>query len=442
MANLYVRSTDGSDSDNGSTWALAKATITGAAAIDVAGDSIYVSQSHAESTAAALSPNWAGNVVSPSRIVCVSDAAEPPGALATGASITTTGLSNMTLGPASAYLYHYGLNFIAGSGATGTVTLSPCNTSARVIFESCSFQLATTGASARISPGGNSGLATYRNCGFKFAHVDQGFSLSGGGAVVRFEGGSLLAGGVSPTTLIPVSAGACIVDFDGFDFSNAGAALNLAAVATNGMRVTLRNCRLPASWSGALNTLIPGAGALWEMFNCDAGDTRYRYRRAEEFGTIQDEGTVKRTGGASDGTDTFSWKLVTRANAEYPLNVLATPELVQWNETTGAPITVTVDLVHDSVTALKDNEIWLEVQYLGTSGVPLGAFIEDRAVLLATAADQASSSATWTTTGLTNPNKQKLAVTFTPQEKGFLHAVVKMAKASYTAYVDPMLQVS
>jgi len=37
MTQLYVRSTDGSDSDNGTTWALAKATATGAAAIEAAG---------------------------------------------------------------------------------------------------------------------------------------------------------------------------------------------------------------------------------------------------------------------------------------------------------------------------------------------------------------------------------------------------------------------
>ena len=36
----------------------------------------------------------------------------------------------------------------------------------------------------------------------------------------------------------------------------------------------------------------------------------------------------------------------------------------------------------------------------------------------ASAANQADSSETWTTTGLSAPVKQKIAVTFTPQEKG------------------------
>lgn len=37
MADLYVRSTDGSDTDNGTTWALAKAGLSGAAGIDAVG---------------------------------------------------------------------------------------------------------------------------------------------------------------------------------------------------------------------------------------------------------------------------------------------------------------------------------------------------------------------------------------------------------------------
>ena len=33
MANIFVRSTDGSDADSGATWALAKAPLTGAAGV-------------------------------------------------------------------------------------------------------------------------------------------------------------------------------------------------------------------------------------------------------------------------------------------------------------------------------------------------------------------------------------------------------------------------
>ncbi len=65
-----------------------------------------------------------------------------------------------------------------------------------------------------------------------------------------------------------------------------------------------------------------------------------------------------------------------------------------------------------------------------------------RATPLTTPADQTAGSATWTTTGLTNPNKQRLVVTFTPQKKGWMIGRVYLAKGSKTIYVDPKRQAS
>jgi len=118
-------------------------------------------------------------------------------------------------------------------------------------------------------------------------------------------------------------------------------------------------------------------------------------------------------------------------------------EIVQWNETVGSAITATIEIVHDSVTNITDQQIWMEVQYLGTSGTPLALFVDDAAAdYITAAADQADSSASWTTTGLTNPNTQKLVVTFTPQEIGIIRCRVVLAKPSYTIYVDPLLTVA
>ena len=161
------------------------------------------------------------------------------------------------------------------------------------------------------------------------------------------------------------------------------------------------------------------------------------------MGSIKSETTIVKTSGASDGVTPLAWKMVTTANAEYPLLPLESGETTFWNDTTGVAKTLTVDIIHDSLTALKDDEVWLEVQYLGTTGFPLGSFINDcKAGALTTAAAQTASTATWTTTGLTNPNKQKLEVTLTPQEKGYYIARVNLAKQSYTIYTDPLIVVT
>lgn len=425
-----------------STWANATVDLTRAAANDAAGDTIYVSHQHAESTAAVVSLSWAGTIASPVRVLCVNDGAEPPTALATTASVMTTGNNNIVWGSGvSQTTYCYGITFTPGSGATGTASFS---TEGAHVFESSDIVLSSTGAVSRIHlQNGSSTQTSWVNCGYKYGNAAHGLSINTAGCVVDTKGGSLLAGGTSPTALLVTLQAGSTVSIDGLNLTNASSSLNLSSVNTASCNVVFRNCRLPASWSGSLHSGTPGHGSVFEMFNCDGGDTNYRYRKAAEFGTIQEETTLVRTGGASDGTTAYSWRLVTNANAEYPLLTLDTPEIVRWNDTTGSAITVTVEILHDSATNMKDDGVWLEVMYLGTSGVPLGSFTDDAAAdVLATAADQTASSTTWTTTGMANPNKQKLSVTFTPQEKGFIHAVVKCALASKTLYVDPMITVS
>ncbi|NIT14586.1 MAG: hypothetical protein GTN99_10200 [Candidatus Dadabacteria bacterium] len=211
-----------------------------------------------------------------------------------------------------------------------------------------------------------------------------------------------------------------------------------------GNHLIMRNSKLPASWAGSFTSAAPTSpGTEILINNVDSGDTNYKLYRETIYGTIVDETTIVKDSGASDGTTQLSWKMDGGSNPEWNFFTLITPEIVKWNETTGSSITVTVDFIHDSLTALQDDEIWLEVQYLGTSGFPLSVFVDDAASdYLATPANQTASSSTWTTTGLTNPNEQELSVSFTPQEKGFIHAKVHLAKASYTVYVDPELSIT
>lgn len=336
----------------------------------------------------------------------------------------------MTFGSTSQYVYAYGLTLRSGVGATTTL-----NTSAQFngILESSVLECASTGASCRVA------LAptNYKwaiNCSFKFANTSQGVNLGS----ARIVGGSIASGSSAVTEFIKSGGNGSLID--GFDFSNADAALNISAVSN--YVLVVRNCKLPASWTGA-PVGTPSVGQEVRLYNCDNGDTNYNLWIRTYYGDIVDETTLVRSGGASDGATSISWKMTSGADVEFPNQPLYSDAIVRWNETTGSAITVTVEILHDSATNLKDDEIWLEVMYLGTSGVPLGSFVDDaKADVLATAADQASSSASWTTTGMSNPNKQKLSMTFTPQEKGFIHATVKLAKPSYTVYVCPKLDVS
>jgi hypothetical protein len=121
--------------------------------------------------------------------------------------------------------------------------------------------------------------------------------------------------------------------------------------------------------------------------------------------------------------------------------VLRTDEILVWNETVGSPVTIHCHTVTDGVT-LTDADCWLEVQSLSTSGFPVSSFVSDSAGVLASASNQDSSTETWTTTGLTSPIRQRLSVTVTPQEKGWISAVVRVVRPSTTIYVCPKAEVA
>lgn len=441
MANLYVRSTDGSNSDNGTTWALAKATIAGASAIDAAGDVIYVSDAHAESGASA-SHAFAGTNANPVRVIGGDDAAEPPTSVSAAPTLTVSGTTFSWQGA----VYTYGINFIFTSASGWAPTFNDSG-GFKQLMDTCSIHLDGANGGQSLIFGTSTGYTTGEceliNCTFRFAATGQRI-VPYRDLIIR--GGSWESGGTSPTAVFTLGTSARPANLlvEGFDFSNLSSSVVLVGTMNEGGTLaTFRNCKLPASWSGTLGTSGQyKLGSRLTMHNCSAGDTNYSLWIEDYAGTIRHETTIVRTGGASDGTTGLSWKMVTSANVAYPANALASPEAVRWNDATGSAITVTVEVVTDNVT-LTDAECWLEVQYLGTSGFPLSLFARDvKADVLATAANQASSSVTWTTTGLTTPTKQKLSVTFTPQEKGFIHATVKLAKASTTVYVCPKLDVT
>ncbi len=445
MPNIYVRSTDGNDLDDGSTWALAKAKLAGATGIDAAGDVIYVSQSHAESNAATQNFNFAGTNSNPVKVFCGSDTAEPPISSQITASITTTGNTGITI---SGSVFIYGIAFNVGTGASGASASLSLNNAVNAFqrYANCSFRLNTSASSqvlntTSITSSLGQCKTDFENCSVRFGNASQVMQINR--SMFEWNGGSILSGGTSPTNLLSLTgtnAYPCFASLSGIDLSAAASTINLITGAAPGL-VKIRNCKLPSGWTGALFSGSMSPGFRAEMHNCDAGDTNYRLWVEDFCGTIKNETTIVNPAGAYDGTTSLSWKMATSSGSSYPTAPLKSVEIVRWNETVGSAITATVEVVTDGVT-LTDEDCWLEIQYLGTTGFPISTFAKDsKSDLLAAASNQTSSTAAWVTTGLGAPVKQKLEVTFTPQEKGFIHAVIFLTKPSTTIYVDPLLTV-
>lgn len=449
MATIYLRSTTGNDSNDGSSWDLAKATLGAAITALGAGGpgTIYVSQSHTESYTSTIS--YANSAVIYT-VLCVSDASMPPTTLTTGATIgSTTGITWSSTNGTSIYMN--GMSFFAGSGVTiGNLAL---NGTASMLLENCVFSLLNTSGTARIIFGGTaaSNLKQTRlvNCGFKVLAPTN--SIVGNGTVY-IQGGYFVTGTVTPTNYIfSSSSGAGLsghLNINGFDLSNLAPSLTIFGISTGtvGALSTIRNSRLPSSWTGGLLfgiTTTTGTGVRHYMHNCDSIDTNYREWLEVYEGAIKSETTLVASGGASNGTTPISLKLASNISTVYPATALITDDIAIWNETIGSPLTVSLDILTDSATSLNNNEIWMDVSCVTTLDSTLGSVTTNRCdVPFGTPVAHATSSSTWTTTGMSTPNIQKLSVTVTPTQKGVITARVYLAKPSTTVYVDPKLTVA
>lgn len=422
---VFTARRPGFSSGTTANWSFATIYMDYPGSLMTAGDTVYVSNNHAESISTAFAGGTnTSALITGVQYVCSNDSAAPPTAVATTATVTTTGANNISAGLNNSYIY--GVSFVCGSGDTGTRTLTAGGT-----CEECTFHVASTGASSLISASG-----LWRNCNVKFADAGQTLQPT----MFRWSGGSLASGGTSPSSLITTGYNATV---ENVDLSNAGSAINLFSNASGIAGVSFRHVKMPTSWSGGLNALTPLGVARSELAAVGPSGLNYTYQRKTNGGEGFHETTIILSGGANNGTTGLSHKLISSAAALFPQVIVDTPEIVKWNDTVGSSITASVEILHDSAIALTDGEIWLETNYFSASGSPLGAKASSaKASVLATATNVPASSASWTTTGLTNPNKQKLSVTFTPQQAGFVHARVVLAKASKTVYIDPVLSFS
>jgi len=418
-------------------WLAAHARLFSAFAWMAAGDTVWVSNNHAE-TQTTYTPLIApGTAAAPCNILCVVDNATPPTVLATTATVTVSG---NTLNMGTGFCYAYGITFMCHIGYA--INLYP-TTPYMWIFDSCVL---------KISNGINEFGGGYNSDDQLLVLKNTNIYAQGTASTIKFtairffwKGGSLI--NAAPTTLFrPQPTYPCQIYIRGVDLSIMGSGTNLvniAALAPN--KISFQNCKLGAAVAAVTGT-SPGQGGTEVILdNCDSGDTNYRNEWYRYQGSIVTETTIKRTGGASDGTTAFCRKMVALATGALFVSPLESPAVLKWNETVGSAITATIEIMHDSVTNLQDDEVWVEIEYLGTSGFPLSLFASDRmADIMATPADQAAGTGVgnWTTTGLTNPNSQKLSVTFTPQEKGLLSAKVMVGKANYTLYYDPIITVT
>lgn len=306
-----------------------------------------------------------------------------------------------------------------------------------ITLDTCSIKFAETGAAA-LTIGTSSDPAckiNLINTTLTFAATTQSIKLQAGSLFWR-DTASALGGSTFPTTLFADAADTlgALITLDGVDLSALGSGNTIFTGSYLGPVVaTLKNCKLGSSVTVAGAPAAPG-GPFVDLINSDSAATGYRQERYRYQGTLTTETTVVRTGGANDGDTTISWKIVTTANAKRQ-SPFESFEIVRWFAA-GAH-TATFEVITDNV-VLTNADLWVEAQYLGNSSYPISSLATTApANQLTAGSNLTTSSATWTTTGLTTPKPQSAQVSFTSDLDGYVRFVFKVAKASTTVRIDP-----
>ena len=435
MASYYVDS-NAAGAGTGADWANAYTTLDGAFSGKAAGDIFYVAHNHAQTQASALTLTSPGTAAAPCFVYCVTSAGSVPPVsadLRTTGTVTTTGANNLSFF-GSQHTYYYGLTFNAATGAnTSGLVMSQGGQIPYNVFRSCALKkLSTTATATAINFGATTGVVVFDNTTVEFGNV--GDAMAPIGRFVWRNTASAIAGATIPTTGLIGAIGAGTTLIEGVDLSVLGSGSTIVRAGTAGTDIVIKDCKLGSSVTVAATPT--GTAFAVSLIRGDSGDTNYRTEKYHYTGTLTTETTIVRTGGASDGTTPIAWKVITTANSEriYPFECFP---IFAWNDSTGSALTVTVECRGAAIPNI--DEVWMDVEYLGTSGFPLGNFATSgHADLLATGTACTSSSETWG--GSTA--SFKLTKTITPQEKGPITVYVKIAKVSSTFYIDPKVTLS
>ncbi len=450
MTIYYLNSASASEASPFDTWAKGAHEHADLDAVaTTAGDTIRMNYAHVDTLAGALTISLATSKLNPVRLES-RDPADDSYRVATAANLI--GNSGGTFDIAWDTSFEgWGGWYLAGDDFVFQTT------DTHFIFGDWTFEM--SGASSVIALGASGGCvdSTWHNVIVKVTTGGTacGITFDSGQPLLEWNGGSVDWTGTQPTTFFKVnSLRMAIGNVRNVDFSEITSTLVDGSSATSIIQLTLINCIFNAALT-VVNS-IGRPGSFVRVISSDDTTANKIYRKALYtcFGTMTPEINCVRTGGASDHTIAIAWKMVCDTDSLEWFRPFHSEWIVDNFTSTGSK-TITLHIIHDSLTNLQDDEVWLEVEHLGTaantscivSTQTASATTNDKALKPTTApADQTVSTETWSGTvydAITNKNKQKLNITVTVNRIGPFRARICLAKvAGYTIYACPELVIS
>lgn len=459
MANIYIATAGQTPASPFATWATAYDNFATGANAALAGDNVFCDSAMAWAATTTTNIELADDPSSSKRVNIYSidrtgDPVPPAaGDFSAGAAV---GVTPVGLGGAvnfnQGHAYIYGLTFTSSTSSSGSGQAAYCRdgNGPDYIFDTCTFNLKNTdvnGIYASIGASGSGGdvgaKVEFRNCTFDFT----GASLTGTGISLvsvraRFRDCSFIG---PMDAMIRISKNSDI-RFFGCDWTAQAVGdfiFDCDTSATNkGFYLGCFGCTYNG---GGLLTSTPldtmSEAEFWAT-DLDSANTNYNCEIYRGNGELTSDTAVYNA--ASDGTTPFSWKITADTTVLSVTQPFLTPWIEGWIDATGST-TITAHINYDSATNLQDDEVWLEIDYMGTANDGILSFDEtsrNTEFDFGTPTDLTASTETWTGTGgFTNENKDKVAVTVTVNTKGAFRARL-CVNTTQVLYLDPKIVVS
>lgn len=250
------------------------------------------------------------------------------------------------------------------------------------------------------------------------------------GAIIEFSGGSILwkggrlGGGAANLITGFGQIGNGVADIEDVDLSLVDNLVAVTGIIQENQAI-FRDCELKSGYT--LHTGIIGRDSLIAIYS------KNLIQEAHAQGVAISETTIVKTGGSSDGVTPISMKMITGADASRhnPLRIALPINLYL----EAGDYTLELDTVIDDVVNLTDAEAYFTASIPGATAQH-NILSNAPSTPLADPVDLPASTAIWTITGMSNPNKQKMILDITVEQAGVVEINLFFARASAIMYVD------
>jgi hypothetical protein len=460
MAIIYVDSAAAGLND-GTSWTDAFTSITSAdAAGSSAGDFIYVSKVHTESSATNL--NFSGGTLAAPIKVMAIDSADDSLFVPDWDTDTLPKISGSSSVLVDGIVELYGLN-IDSSAATSPIGTGAVGGS-QVVFENCLMSF-TSGSGELHTCTSQPTYSRYKNCTFKRGASTSRYIEGNNISRVVIEGGKAIGGTGNFYEVDTGNVRWSEIRISGLDLSviTGDVFTTLSTQATAFYTVMADSCLL-GTGADYVDNLPSFPGQFITFRNCHIGtltDPPLATCHLDYYGAMGAISSLStfavdvtamtatyRTGGATDGVRStpYCWPMIALASVTTEgYRGLRSLPLPAWVAGDGTSKTVTLYFAHGGVgdgTAgrLQDDQIWMDV-YSGNDAAAnsMQIITSTKPAPLATPADVTDDGAsTWS--GASVGTKQKLEATIAPDLEGPITVIVTFAPgdaSDTTVFIDP-----